>query len=273
MQEQEMSFLDHLELLRWHVIRSLISVFVFAAIAFTAKEFFFETLILGPGKLDFWTYKKLCNFGQLIGSDVLCIEKLPFILQSRTLTGQFTSHITYSIVIGIIMAFPYFFWEIWRFIAPGLNVGERNITRGAVFFVTLLFITGVSFGYYIITPLSINFLSNYQLAESIQNEFDINSYVSTVCMIVLSTGLMFQLPMVILFLTKVGVATPALLKQYRKHAVVIILIVSAILTPPDVISQCLISLPLFLLYEVSIFISGVVIKRQEKKLAKSIENE
>ncbi|MFA0961911.1 twin-arginine translocase subunit TatC [Roseivirga sp. BDSF3-8] len=264
-----MSFLDHLEQLRWHIIRALASILVFTIIAFLARGFFFETLILGPGKVDFWTYQRLCDLGRLINSEVLCIEKLPFILQSRTLTGQFTAHITYSIVIGIILAFPYTFWELWRFIAPGLNISERRVTRGAVFFVTLLFAMGILFGYYVIAPLSINFLSNYQLAESIQNEFDISSYVGSVCMIVLSAGIMFQLPMVVLFLTKVGVATPALLKHYRRHAVVIILIVSAILTPPDVISQCLISMPLFILYEVSIFISGAVLKRQEKQLAKS----
>ncbi len=154
-----MSFLDHLEELRWHLVRSAASIFIFAAIAFFAKDFVFHEVILGPSRTDFWTYRKLCELGNLIGSDVLCIEMLPFELQSRTMTGQFTMHITYAFVIGLICAFPYFFWEMWRFIKPGLMSKEKNITRFATFFVSLLFVSGILFGYYIVSPLSINFLA------------------------------------------------------------------------------------------------------------------
>jgi sec-independent protein translocase protein TatC len=267
-EEKEMSFLDHLEELRWHLVRSVVSIFVFAIIAFFAKSFIFHTLILGPSRTDFWTYQALCELGLAIGSDVLCIEQLPFSLQSRTMTGQFSMHITVAFVVGLICAFPYTFWEIWRFIKPGLYPTEKRLTNGAVFFVTLLFALGVSFGYFIVSPLSINFLSNYQIDESIVNEFDITSYISTITTLVLSCGLMFQLPMIVFVLSKAGLATPDLMRAFRRHASVVILVLSAIITPPDVVSQVLVSLPLFLLYEVSIYISASVVKSRQKALAK-----
>lgn len=263
-----MSFLDHLEELRWHIIRSGIAIVAFSIIAFIAKPIVFGVILLGPSRPDFWTYRMFCELSMLLGSDAFCIEELPFIIQSRQMTGQFTMHITSSVVLGIIMAFPYAFWEIWRFISPGLYFNERKLTTGAVFFVSLLFASGILFGYFIVTPISINFLSNYQLDASIQNEFDIISYVSTVTMLVLACGLMFQLPMVVYFFTKLGVLSPQFLRTYRKHSIVIILVLSAIITPPDVISQLLISMPLLILYEISIFISGAVIRRRKKKAAK-----
>lgn len=272
--DKEMSFLDHLEELRWHLVRSAASIFIFAIAAFLAKDFVFHEVILGPSRTDFWTYRKLCELGELIGSKVLCIESLPFEIQSRTMTGQFTMHITSAFVIGLICAFPYFFWEMWRFIKPGLMNKERNITRGATFFVSLLFASGILFGYYIVSPLSINFLANYQLDPSIKNQFDVISYVSTISMLVLSCGLMFQLPMVVYFLAKVGIVTPAVMIRFRRHAVVVILIIAAILTPPDVISQILVALPILLLYEVSIVIARIMEaskRRKEKKLAKKYE--
>jgi sec-independent protein translocase protein TatC len=173
-------------------------------------------------------------------------------------------------VIGLIFAFPYVFWEIWRFISPGLYSEERKISRGAVFYVTLLFLTGVSFGYFVMAPLAVNFLSNYQVSELVTNEFDITSYVSTVSMLVLGSGILFQLPIVVYFLTKVGLVTPALMRTYRKHAIVVILALGALLTPPDPLSQILIAIPLFGLYEFSIMISGRVIRKQER-LAKTEE--
>lgn len=255
-----MSFLDHLEELRWHLIRSLISIMVFAIAAFLSKKIIFHEIILAPSRTDFWTYRMMCKISDMINSSVLCIDELPFIIQSRQMTGQFTMHLTSSFVIGLILAFPYTFWEIWRFVKPGLYDSEKKITRGSVFFVTLLFAIGIMFGYYIVSPISINFLSNYQLDPSISNEFDIISYVSTLTMLVLASGLMFQLPIVIYFLTKAGIVTPAFLRTYRKHSIIIILVVSAIITPPDVVSQVLIALPLILLYEISIFISKSIIK-------------
>ncbi len=263
-EEKEMSFIDHLEELRWHLVRSVASVMVFAVAAFVSKGFIFGVLILGPSKTDFWSYRMLCKLSEIVKIDALCINELPFIIQSRQLTGQFTMHITSSLVVGLICAFPYAFWEIWRFVAPGLYSHERNLTRGATFFVSFLFMVGVLFGYFIVTPVSVYFLANYQLDPSILNEFDIISYVSTVVTLVLSSGLIFQLPIVMYFLTKAGIVTPEFLINYRKHAIVVIFIVGAVITPPDPFSQMLVALPIIGLYEVSIYISKRI-KRKEAR--------
>ncbi|MCS6968798.1 MAG: twin-arginine translocase subunit TatC [Bernardetiaceae bacterium] len=265
--EKEMSFLDHLEELRWHLIRAIASVAVFAILAFVSKDFVYGKLILGPSKVDFPTYRLLCSL-----SKATCIEKINFKLQSRQMTGQFTMHLLSSVVIGLICAFPYAFWEIWRFVKPGLYPNERRVARGATFFVSLLFLLGILFGYYVVAPLSIQFLANYQLDPSISNEFDIISYISTLTTLVLGTGLMFQLPMVAYFFAKIGLLSASFMRHYRRHAIVIVLIIAAVITPPDVISQILIALPLMLLYEISIGVVALVEKRnrqaealQEKK--------
>ncbi|MCS6834094.1 MAG: twin-arginine translocase subunit TatC, partial [Flammeovirgaceae bacterium] len=181
------------------------------------------------------------------------------------LTGQFTMHIVGSVVIGVVCAFPYAFWEIWRFVKPGLYAHEQRFTQGATFFVSLLFLLGVGFGYFILSPLAINFLSNYQLDPSIANEFDITSYVSTLATLVLACGLMFQLPMVVYFLSKIGILTPSFMREYRRHAIVVILIIAAVITPPDPFSQVLVAAPITVLYELSIFISAKVEKNRLKE--------
>lgn len=260
--EVEMTFLDHLEELRWHIIRSLAAIMVFAIAAFLAKGLVFHTIILGPSRVDFWTYEMLCKLSVALHSPALCIDELPFIIQSRQMTGQFTMHITSSFVVGIIVAFPYAFWEIWRFIKPGLYPRERKAARGATFYVSMLFIIGVLFGYFVVTPISINFLANYQIDPTILNEFDIISYVSTVTTLVLACGLLFQLPIVVFFLTRAGLVTPELMRKYRKHAIILILVLGAMLTPPDPFSQVLVAMPLFALYQVSIYISARVIKKE-----------
>ena len=261
----EMSFLDHLEELRWHLIRSLTAIFVFAIAAFVSKGVIFGEIILGPSKPSFWTYRMLCNLSEILSSDALCISELPFIIQSRQMTGQFSMHITSSFVIGLICAFPYAFWEIWRFVKPGLYDKERKAATGATFYVSLLFFTGVFFGYFVVTPISINFLSNYQIDPSILNEFDIISYVSTVTTLVLACALLFQLPIVVYFATKAGLVSSSLLKTYRKHSIVVILMLSAVLTPPDPFSQVLIAIPLGLLYQLSILIAVKLEKKERKQ--------
>jgi len=271
--EREMSFLEHLEELRWHIIRSLAAIVVIAVAAFVFREWLFQTIIFAPSKLDFWTYRMLCAASELTGSQALCIDELPFIIQSRRMTGQFTMAITTSFVVGIVMSFPYAFWEFWRFVSPGLYSNERNVSKGAVFFVSLLFITGILFGYYIVSPLSINFLSNFRLDPEVANEFDIVSYVSTVTMLVLACGLLFQLPIVVYFLTKAGIVTPDLMKQFRRHSIVVILVLSAILTPPDPMSQILIAVPLVGLYQISIYISKVVLRKKRKTEALTLREE
>lgn len=260
-EEEGMSFLDHLEALRWHILRAVSAVLVFSVAAFIAKDFVFGKLILGPSKVDFLTYRILCEVGNYLGVNALCIDDLPFTIQSRQMTGQFSMHMTSSFVVGLIASFPYLFWEVWRFISPGLYAKEKNAARGAVFFVSFLFLSGAAFGYYILSPLSINFLANYQLDPSIANEFDITSYVSTLSMLVLASAIMFQLPVVVYFLSMSGLVTSRMLKAYRKHSIVVILVLSAVITPPDVISQLLIAMPIVVLYEVGIEIA----KRLEKK--------
>jgi len=260
-EEDGMSFLDHLEQLRWHLLRSISAILVFMLLAFLSKSFIFGVVILGPSKVDFINYQTLCRISEALSIPALCIQELPFIIQSRQMTGQFSMHITSSLVVGLIAAFPYVFWEVWRFIAPGLYDKERNAARGAVFFVSLLFFLGAAFGYYILAPLSINFLSNYQLDPSIANEFDITSYISTLSMLVLASAVMFQLPVVIYFLSRAGLVTSGMLKTYRRHAIVGILVLSALITPPDVISQLLIAMPILVLYEIGIIIA----KRLEKQ--------
>lgn len=267
-EEEGMSFLDHLEALRFHILRSVSAILIFTVIAFLAKDIVFGMIILGPSKVDFLTYRLLCDLGNSLGISALCIDELPFTLQSRQMTGQFTMHMTSSLVVGFVAAFPYVFWEIWRFISPGLYDKEKNAARGAVFFVSFLFLSGAAFGYYVLSPLSINFLANYQLDPTILNEFDITSYVTTLTMLVLASAIMFQLPVVVYFLSMSGLITSRMLKEYRRHSIVVILIVSAIITPPDVISQLLIAMPILVLYEIGIVLAKRIEKQKALKRAK-----
>ncbi|MGL1889106.1 MAG: twin-arginine translocase subunit TatC [Reichenbachiella sp.] len=264
--QTEMTFLDHLEELRWHIIRAVIAILVFSIAAFSMKGLVFGQVILGPSRTDFWTYQMLCKLSELLHTAALCIDTLPFILQSRQMTGQFTMHIASSFAVGLTVAFPYAFWEIWRFISPALYVNEKQVARGAVFWVSILFLIGVTFGYFVLTPLSVNFLANYQIDPTILNEFDIVSYVSTVTTLVLACGLLFQLPMVVLFLTKAGILTPDIMKTYRKHGIVTIFFLGALLTPPDPFSQILIALPLIGLYQISMSISSRAYKKRQREL-------
>jgi sec-independent protein translocase protein TatC len=267
--EKEMSFLDHLEELRWHLIRSVLAIVILASIAFLAKDFIFNVLIFGPKQADFPTYKILCKIAQFIGfKDSFCFTELPFRIQSRTMGGQFSAHIWTSITAGFIVAFPYVLLEIWKFISPGLRLKERSSTKGFIFIASLLFFVGVLFGYYVVTPLSINFLGTYQVSGQVHNDFDLSSYISLVRASVIASGLIFELPILIYILTKVGVVTPNMLKKYRKVSLVAVLILSAIITPPDIASQVIVSVPIIILYEISIFISRAVIRKQEKILKK-----
>lgn len=251
-----MSFLDHLEELRGHLVRSIIAVLVLSIAAFATTDFWFGKIILGPSRSDFWTYKTMCWLEQRFSIPGLCIDKLDFVLQSRTMAGQFVMSITASLVAGVVLAFPYVFWELWRFIKPGLYNSEKNAASGLVWYVTVLFLIGITFGYFIVAPLSINFLANYKLDPTITNQFDVTSYVSTLLMLVLGCGAIFQLPLVILLLAKAGVVSSQFLRLYRKHAFVVILITAAFITPsPDILSQLLLALPMYLLYEFSILLA------------------
>lgn len=265
----EMSFLDHLEDLRWHLIRATIAVLICAIIAFVAKEFIFDILIFGPTKADFITYKWLCNMAQYIGLEKsFCFTELPFEIQSRTMAGQFSAHMWTAITAGVIIAFPYILLELWRFISPGMHDNERKHSRGFLIVSSSLFFLGVLFGYYVICPLSINFLGTYQVSDQVHNDFDLSSYIGLVRASVLASGLIFELPIIIYFLTKIGVVTPEFLRTYRKFALVIVLVVSAIITPPDIASQIIVAIPVLILYEISIFISKFVVKKERAKVYK-----
>jgi sec-independent protein translocase protein TatC len=271
---KEMSFLDHLEDLRWHLIRSFLSVIVLASVAFLAKDFIFNVLIFGPKHSDFPTYKILCEIAQFIGfKDSFCFTELPFRIQSRTMGGQFSAHVWTSITAGFIIAFPYILHEMWKFISPGLKVKERSSAKGFILIASLLFFIGVLFGYYVVTPLSINFLGTYQVSVEVHNDFDLSSYISLVRASVIASGLIFELPILIYILTKIGVVSPEILKKYRKISLVIVLILSAIITPPDIASQVIVSVPIIVLYEISIYISKAVIRKQKRLLKKQAKNQ
>ena len=263
--EKEMSFLDHLEELRWHLIRSTAAVVALAFVAFLFKDFIFDTLIFGPKRPDFPTYRMFCSLSRSLGMDSFCFQEMPFRIQSRTMAGQFSAHLWTSIYAGIIIAFPYILYEFWRFISPGLKANERNSSRGFIFIASVLFFLGVLFGYYVITPLSINFLGSYQVSKEVFNDFDLDSYISLVRTSVLACGIIFELPILMYILTKIGLVTPEGLKKYRKFALIFILIIAAIITPPDVASQIIVAIPILILYELSIYISKVVVKNQKKE--------
>lgn len=245
--------------------------------AFVFNKWLFDHIIFAPARTDFLTFKWLCQLGTWTGfEEALCVKEIPMKIQSRVMTGQFTMSLTSSFVIGLVIAFPYVVWELWRFIKPGLHSTERKYSRGAVAAISFLFFLGTSFGYFILSPLAVYFFANYQVSDLVVNEFDITSYVSTITTMVLGSGLLFQLPIVVYFLARVGIVTPELLRHYRKHALVIILVLGAILTPPDPISQVLVSIPLFLLYQFSIFIAVIVTRRrarEEETALKSLDQD
>ncbi|ADB40947.1 twin-arginine translocase subunit TatC [Spirosoma linguale] len=268
---KEMSFLDHLEELRWHIIRAVASIFVFAIIAFVYIEEIFDVVIMGPKNPNFWTYRMMCKLADTTGYADLCVKKLNFELQSLGVSDQFTMAMTSSAIIGLCFAFPYAFWELWRFIKPGLRNVERDAARGAVFFVSLLFTMGLLFGYFIVSPLAINFLANFQITPEIKNQFDITSYIGILVTLSLGCALIFQMPMIAYVLSKVGVLTPKYMREYRKHAWIVILVVAGIITPsPDIYSQVLVALPLTLLYEVSILVSARI-EKARLKAARELE--
>jgi sec-independent protein translocase protein TatC len=264
-QGSEMSFLDHLEVLRWHLMRSAIAVLVLAIAAFVNKDIIFDLIILGPKSPDFWTYRFLCDVSKMVKlDDSLCIREIPFNLINIDMAGQFTTHIMISVVAGIVVAFPYIAWEMWRFIEPGLYDKERKYSRGLVFSVSFLFGLGVLFGYYFVAPLSVNFLGSYRVSATVYNEISLMSYISTITTIVLASGLVFELPVLVFFLTKIGLLTPEFMKKYRKHSIVAILLLAAIITPPDISSQVMVSIPILILYEISIHISRATIRANSK---------
>jgi sec-independent protein translocase protein TatC len=253
----EMSFLDHLEELRWILVRVTVAIIIGGCIAFSFSDFIFDDVIFAPQQSDFVTYRFFCDMANKYDLDKsFCVTEIPFKIQSRTMDGQFNTDIWISIMAGFIIAFPYILYQIWKFISPALYQKERKMAVWFIMGTSLLFFLGILFGYFLIMPLSINFLANYKISEVVENNIDLDSYLSLVKTTVLSCGLVFELPIVIYFLAKVGLVTAEFLRKYRRYSYVIILIVAAIVTPPDVLSQTIVTIPLIILYEASIFIAA-----------------
>lgn len=261
-----MTFWGHIDELRIYLFRSVVAVLLFSILAFLYKGFIFDTLIMSPSDTDFITYRVLCKLGKYINTDVLCFDPFTLSLINIELGGQFRYHLLISIISGVIAAFPVFAYQIWMFIKPALKINELRYARGMVFYITGLFFTGVLFGYFVIVPLTVNFLATYELSELLKNQITIGSYISIVSVLTLSMGLVFELPVLVFFLTKIGLLTSAFLRKYRKYAIVIIFIAAGFITPStDMFSQLLVALPLLFLYEISIIISKKVEAKQEFK--------
>jgi sec-independent protein translocase protein TatC len=263
----EMSFIDHLEELRWHIIRAVIAVLVAAVIVFIYSDFVVDTILFGPTKSDFISARWLCSLGQSIGINALCFKQVETKFLETTMTGQFIASFTLAFIGGFVVAFPYIFWEFWRFVKPALSAKELRRTRGIIFWVSLLFFTGVAFGYFILTPFMVNFYFNYKLSEQIQIMPTFSDYLENLIYTTVGIGVLFQMPLLVMLLAKIGFVTARFLRKYRRHAFVIILIAAAIITPStDPFSLTIVTIPLYLLFEASIMIASRINKRQEKEM-------
>lgn len=254
---KEMSFLDHLEELRWHLIRAVASILVIAIVVFVMKDFIFSKIVFAPKNAGFLTYRVFCSI-----NDLLCFSPPDFTVQAFKIEEQFVTHIKVSAILGFVASFPYVFYEIWSFVKPGLYKNEIKAARGIVWICSTLFLLGVLFGYFIIAPFALTFLTSYDLGGTIAQP-TLTSYVNNMAMYTLPTGIIFELPVIMFMLAKIGLVTSKDLKSYRRIAIVVILIVSAIITPPDLMTQLLISFPLYGLYEISIYIVDRVEKKAE----------
>ena len=265
-----MSFLDHLEELRWHLVRSFVAIFIIAIVIFANIEFVFNEILLAHLEPDFTTYQFFCKFFSVIGIDSsFCDINFDKTLQALNPTQQLMTAIWSSLILGFIVAFPYVLWEIWRFISPGLHDNERKGSKGFIFTSSFLFFLGILFSYYVIVPMSVYFFYNFKIADTVVNNFKLDAYMSLVNNTLIGVAIFFELPIIIYFLSKIGLITPEFLRKYRKHALVVVLVLSAIITPPDVASQVIVAFPIMILYEISIYISKFVINKQLKNVTKS----
>ena len=264
-----MSFIDHLEALRWHIVRAAIAILVAAGTIFVFRLWVFDNIIMGPVRPDFISYTGLCNLGHKMGiGEALCMPPVKISYQVTQTSGTFNTAINVAIIGGIIAAFPYLFWELWRFVKPALSPKEKKYARGSIFWVSLCFFAGVAFGYYLLAPFTFNFLASFQLSEKITIDYKptIDDYTDTLANLLLGCGLAFELPVLAYVLARIGIISASFLKKYFKYAVIVILIVAAVITPsPDWTSQFIVALPLFLLYGISIAITARVDKKRAKK--------
>ncbi len=252
-----MTFLEHLEVLRGHLLRSIASIGVFAVGVFIFTKSLVDYVLLAPKGSEFITNRLFCRFGQsLLHSDKLCLNDVPFQLINIEMAGQFRNNVSIALYGGMILAAPYIFWELYRFIMPALQEKERKYSKGMVFYTSILFLIGILFGYFLIVPMTLNFLGGYSISGEILNQINFKSYIGTITSLIFATGLVFEMPILVYFLSKVGIITPSFMRKYRKHAFIVILIVSGIITPPDIFSQVMVTIPMYLLFEISIFISA-----------------
>ena len=265
----EMSFIDHLEALRWHIVRSGLVWLTAAIVIFAKIDWIFDKIIFAPAQSNFITYSALCRLGHYLGiGDSLCMPPINLQLQGNTISGPFMSAISISMIGGLVIAFPYLFWELWRFIKPALSSKELKYSKGSIFWVTLCFFCGAAFGYYLLAPFTFNFLANFTLGSTNAYKYmpTLDDYIDTLNNIILGCGISFELPVLAYVLAKIGLINAAFLKKYRKYAFVIILILAAVITPsPDWTSQIIVAVPLLLLYELSVFIAARVDKENAKK--------
>lgn len=267
--EKEMSFLDHLEELRWHLVRSVVAIFIIAVVLFSIQEYVYNKFLLAHIDPNFITYRLFCDFFSFWGMESnFCSLNYPNTLQVLKPTQQLMNSIWSSFILGVIVAFPYILWEFWKFISPGLHIDEIKKSRGFIFTASFLFFSGVLFSFYIIAPISVNFLYSYQISDKLVNQFTMESHIGLITNMLLGVSIMFELPVIIYFLTKIGLITPEFLKRYRKHALIVVLVLAAIITPPDVASQVIVAIPVLILYEISIKVSKRVIKKQERNANK-----
>ena len=267
---KEMSFFEHLEELRWHIIRSFIAIFVVAIVVFLSKDWVFNTIIFGPKNPDFLTYRAICWLSNSLGlQEGLCFSPVKFDLQAVDFGETLTLHMTVSFMLGIVVSFPYIFWEFWRFVSPGLKMGERRSAIGVVGVCSLLFFMGIAFGYYIIAAFGVNFLASYEL-PGVLNQPKLSSYINYLIMFVLPAGIMFEMPLVAYFLAKIGILSTESMRSGRRYAILVIVIVAAIITPPDWISQMIIGIPMYILYESSIYVVQRVERKNKETLPVSV---
>lgn len=264
--DKEMGFFDHIDELRKHVIRSVVAILLCAVVVFLNKSILFDTILFGPIHVDFWTYRQMCALSHwLTGSDQYCLKEMGFVLSNIDITGQFTQHLFIAFVGGIVISFPFVLYQFWAFIKPALGTTEIRYARGLVFYSSSLFFIGILFGYYVLSPLSISFLGSYRVSELVSNEINLESYISFLSTLTFATGIIFEMPILVYFLAKIGILGSGLMRKYRRYALVVILILAGILTPsPDMASQIMMALPLYALYELSILVAKGVEKNKLK---------
>ena len=269
--KKEMSFIQHLDELRGHLFKSAIAIAIGAIIMAVYNTFIVKKILMGPTHKDFPTYGILCKISQHIGlGSKLCMEQINVQMQSTTVAGQFGVYFNIILIGGFILAFPYVFWQFWTFVRPALTKKELTNSSGVIFWVSLLFFTGTLFGYFVIAPYTINFFSNFSLDDNIENKWTIASYFNTIVPLIMGAGLAFQLPLVMFFLAKIGIVSASYLRRVRKYAIVIMLVLAGIITPPDMLSQIICTIPLMFLYEISILLC---VKVEKKRKLESEEEE